>query len=131
MEDKNIFSATGRRKESVARVIMTGGKGKITVNGKPVNDYLMRETLIEHVKEPLLLTDTFGKMDLECKTTGGGLSGQAGAIRLAISRALLVFDPDFRKTLRRSGFLTRDPRAVERKKFGQPKARKRFQYSKR
>lgn len=127
----NIFSATGRRKESVARVIMTGGKGKITVNGKPVNDYLKRETLIEHIKEPLLLTDTFGKMDLECRTTGGGLTGQAGAIRLAISRALLVYDPDFRKSLRRSKFLTRDPRAVERKKFGQPKARKRFQYSKR
>ena len=131
MEDKNTFAATGRRKESVARVSIFSGKGKITVNGKQVSDYLMRESLVEHVKAPLLATDTFGKLDLECKSTGGGLSGQAGAIRLAVSRALVAFNPDYRATLRRGGFLTRDPRAVERKKYGQPKARKRFQYSKR
>ncbi|MDD3733076.1 MAG: 30S ribosomal protein S9 [candidate division Zixibacteria bacterium] len=131
MEEKNIFAATGRRKESVARVSLISGKGNITVNGKQVSDYLKRESLVEHIKEPLLLTDTFGRLDLECKSTGGGLTGQAGAIRLAISRALVVFNPDYRITLRKSGFLTRDPRAVERKKYGRPKARKRFQYSKR
>ncbi len=131
MEEKNLFAATGRRKESVARVSLISGKGNITINGKQMSDYLKRESLVEHIKEPLLLTDTYGRLDLECKSAGGGLTGQAGAIRLAISRALVVFNPDYRITLRKSGFLTRDPRAVERKKYGRPKARKRFQYSKR
>ena len=131
MEDKNRFSATGRRKESVARVSIRVGKGNVTINEKPISEYLTRETLVEHARQPLLVTDTLNKLDVTCDASGGGLSGQAGAIRLALSRALLQYDPEFRSTLRSGGFLTRDPRAVERKKYGQPKARKRFQYSKR
>jgi small subunit ribosomal protein S9 len=103
----------------------------ITVNGKPIFDYLTRETLVDHAKEPLLATETDSNVDVICRARGGGLSGQAGAIRMAVSRALCAFNPDLRNALRKGGFLTRDARAVERKKYGQPKARKRFQYSKR
>ncbi len=122
---------TGRRKESVARVRMIAGKGSFKVNGRELADYLMRETLVNHAEEPLKLVELFGSMDITCTTSGGGIAGQAGAIRLGVSRALLKHDPEFRQALRRAGMLTRDAREVERKKYGQPKARKRFQYSKR
>ena len=128
---QNAYSATGRRKCSVARAILTPGTGKVVVNGKPIQDYLTRETLVNHAQGPLENTETVTAFDVNCHARGGGLSGQAGAIRLAISRALTQFNPDFRSGLRREGMLTRDAREVERKKYGQPKARKRFQYSKR
>lgn len=110
---------------------MKPGKGKHTVNEKRLSDYLTRETLVNHALRPLEITEMVGKVDLVCATNGGGLSGQAGAIRLALARALVRMNPDFHSPLRRGGFLTRDPREVERKKYGRPKARKRFQYSKR
>lgn len=131
MIQENTYSATGRRKEAVARVNMVPGSGKFTINGKPYEDYLMRVTLVNHAKAPLVATEMEGKYDIVCRTRGGGISGQAGAVRLAISRALLEIDQELRPTLRSGGFLTRDSREVERKKYGQPKARKRFQYSKR
>ncbi len=129
--DQQNYSATGRRKESVARVEMKPGKGKFTVNGKQVGVSLTRETLVNHAQRPLEITEMTGKVDVRCVSRGGGLSGQAGAIRLAVARALMQMNPDFHRSLRSGGFLTRDPREVERKKYGQPKARKRFQYSKR
>jgi small subunit ribosomal protein S9 len=129
--EQNKISATGRRKEAVARVQMTPGKGAFVVNGLQVGDYLQRETLVLHATEPLVKADMYSRLDIECRTSGGGKAGQAGAIRLAVSRALAVINPDLRPNLRREGFLTRDPREVERKKYGRPKARKRFQYSKR
>ncbi len=129
--DQNIFSATGRRKAAVARASLKPGKGNITVNGRPILSYLTRETLVEHATGPLTLTEMTGAFDIACSARGGGLSGQAGAVRMAVSRALCLFNPDLRLTLRKAGFLARDARRVERKKYGQPKARKRFQYSKR
>lgn len=123
--------ATGRRKESTARVVVTPGSGKYTVNGKKLTDYLTRDTLVNHALRAFEATSTLGKYDIEARTVGGGLSGQAGAIRLAVARALDVLHPEFHDILRQGGFLTRDPRKVERKKYGRPKARKRFQYSKR
>jgi small subunit ribosomal protein S9 len=129
--DKTTYSATGRRKESTARVEMTDGKGQYTVNGKKLADYLTRDTLVNHALRPLEATELLGKVNLRCKTVGGGLSGQAGALRLAVARALMEMNPELHSTLKKGGFLTRDAREVERKKYGQPKARKRFQYSKR
>ncbi len=129
--NETYFAATGRRKESVARAIVKVGGGNFVVNDKSPTDYLKRSVLVDVVNQPVKDTDTVGKLDIDCKVNGGGLSGQAGAIRLAISRAIAKLDPDLRAILKRRGYLTRDPRAVERKKFGRPKARKRFQYSKR
>ncbi len=129
--NETYFAATGRRKESVARAIVKVGGGNFVVNDKSPADYLRRSVLVDIVHQPVKDTDTIGKLDIDCKVNGGGLSGQAGAIRLAISRAIAKLDPDLRAVLKRKGYLTRDPRAVERKKFGRPKARKRFQYSKR
>lgn len=129
--EKATYSATGRRKESTARVELSDGQGQYTVNGKKLSDYLTRETLINHALRPLEATELIGKVNLRCKTTGGGLSGQAGALRLAVARALVEMNPELHDILRKGGFLTRDAREVERKKYGQPKARKRFQYSKR
>ncbi|HDL01520.1 MAG TPA: 30S ribosomal protein S9 [candidate division Zixibacteria bacterium] len=129
--EKQKFAATGRRKESTARATLTPGSGKGTVNGKKLEDYLTRDTLINHALRPLEVTENLGKFDVVCSASGGGISGQAGAIRLAIARALKIMDPELRAILRAGGFLTRDPREVERKKYGQPKARKKFQYSKR
>ncbi len=129
--EKQKFAATGRRKESTARATLVPGSGRSSVNGKKLEDYLTRDTLINHALRPLEITENLGKYDVICSARGGGLSGQAGAIRLAIARALKVMDPDLRAKLRAGGFLTRDPREVERKKYGQPKARKKFQYSKR
>ncbi|HTP52198.1 MAG TPA: 30S ribosomal protein S9 [Anaeromyxobacteraceae bacterium] len=122
---------TGRRKESVARVRITPGSGTITVNGRPLDEYFGRETSKMILVEPLKLIDQVGKLDILVNTHGGGHSGQAGAIRHGISRALVAFNPEWRPVLKKAGFLTRDARAVERKKYGRPGARKRFQFSKR
>lgn len=125
------YDAVGRRKESVARVRLVPGEGKVVVNGKPLLDYFKRETLKMIIEQPLKLTDTLGKYDIFANVCGGGLSGQAGAMRLGISRALLKIDQDYRPRLKSAKLLTRDPRMKERKKYGQPGARKRFQFSKR
>jgi small subunit ribosomal protein S9 len=125
------FTATGRRKEAVARASIKVGGGVFVINSKTPKEYLKRDVLVDQINLPMRKTDTYGKLDVICRVSGGGLSGQAGAIRLAVARALSQLDPDLRITLRKGGLLTRDPRAVERKKYGQPKARKRFQYSKR
>ncbi|NOX87854.1 MAG: 30S ribosomal protein S9 [Calditrichaeota bacterium] len=127
-----VYVATGRRKEAVARVRMKPGTGKFVINGKEgLLEYFKRETLLMDIEQPLILTDTMGKFDFFIRVDGGGLSGQAGAVRLGIARALVAYSEDFRMPLRRGGFLTRDPRQVERKKYGLAKARKRFQFSKR
>ena len=128
---ETTFSATGRRKESVARVSMRVGGGLFQINKKSPKEYLKRDVLVNIVNDPMKETDTLGKLDINCSVRGGGLSGQAGAIRLAIARAISKLDGDLQPVMRKNGFLTRDPREVERKKYGQPKARKRFQYSKR
>jgi small subunit ribosomal protein S9 len=121
----------GRRKESVARVRVIPGTGNITINGRPMDEYFGRETSKMILVEPLKLVDQIGKVDVLVNASGGGLSGQAGAIRHGISRALCEINPDFRPVLKKAGFMTRDARAVERKKYGRPGARKRFQFSKR
>ncbi|RMG73043.1 MAG: 30S ribosomal protein S9 [Nitrospirae bacterium] len=126
-----LYQATGRRKTSVARVIMKPGTGKIIVNKKPIEEYFPRETLQMIIRQPLQLVGMPNKFDIMVNVTGGGLSGQAGAIRHGISRALLLVDSDLRPKLKKEGFLTRDPRMKERKKYGLAGARKRFQYSKR
>ncbi len=128
---EDSYYATGRRKESVARVWLTPGKGEIKVNGQSLLEYFKRETLKMLIEQPFEVTETLGQYDVNATVQGGGLSGQAGALRLGIARALTKVNEDLRAPLRRAGFLTRDPRMVERKKYGQPKARKRFQYSKR
>jgi len=125
------FYGTGRRKTSVARVFLRPGQGRITVNRRPFEDYFPRETLRLIVVQPLELTGTTGQLDVLVNVGGGGLSGQAGAVRHGISRALLEFNGELRLQLKRAGLLTRDPRMKERKKYGQPGARKRFQFSKR
>ncbi|MDQ7052408.1 MAG: 30S ribosomal protein S9 [candidate division KSB1 bacterium] len=126
-----VFAAVGRRKESVARVRLVPGSGNIIVNKKPVLDYFKRETLKMIIEQPLEATETMGKFDIYANVDGGGLTGQAGAMRLGIARALLKFDEDLRPILKKNGFLTRDPRMKERKKYGLAGARKRFQFSKR
>ena len=122
---------TGRRKEAIARVRLTPGAGRLTVNGRTPLEYLKRETLVNAALRPLTVTNTMGKYNLDATVMGGGLSGQAGALRLAIGRALARGDESLRGVLGREGLLTRDPRMKERKKYGQPGARKRFQFSKR
>jgi small subunit ribosomal protein S9 len=129
--EQQKFEANGRRKSAVARVILSPGKGAFEVNGHPLNEYLLRETLVAHAKAPLTKAELEGSYDVRCTARGGGVSGQAGAIRLGLARALVEMDPNLRSTFRKAGYLTRDPREVERKKYGQPKARKRFQFSKR
>ena len=123
--------SVGRRKESVARVRLTPGTGNITINGRTMDEYFGRETSKMILVEPLKLVDQMGKVDVFVNARGGGLSGQAGAIRHGISRALCELNPEFRPVLKKAGFMTRDARAVERKKYGRPGARKRFQFSKR
>ncbi len=125
------FDAIGRRKNAVARVRLTPGTGKRTANKRTMKNYLKRETLEMIIEQPLKLAGLSDKVDITANVDGGGLSGQAGAIRLGVSRALIKYDEDLRPVLKKEGFLTRDPRMVERKKPGQPKARKRFQFSKR
>ncbi len=128
---ENYYYATGRRKNAIARVYLTPGSGKFTVNNRELMDYVKRDTLRMIVEQPLEVTENLGKYDIKAFVNGGGLSGQAGALLLGIARALVKTNEDLRSPLRRHGFLTRDPRMVERKKYGQPGARKRFQFSKR
>lgn len=125
------FYAIGRRKESKAKVWVKPGTGVFSVNERPLGDYFGRETSIMTINQPLQVLEQVGKVDLTVSVRGGGLSGQAGAIRLGLSRALTLLNPEFRGPLKKAGFLTRDARSVERKKYGQPGARRRFQYSKR
>ena len=125
------INALGRRKAAVARVYLSDGKGKITVNGRDYKEYFGAETLQYVVTQPLVLLNVVEKYDINVNLDGGGVKGQAEALRLGISRALLKISADYRPKLKAAGFLTRDPREVERKKPGQPKARKRFQFSKR
>ena len=126
-----VFQGTGRRKRSIARVYLSSGKGNILINNRPFKDYLGRPTLATIVRQPLETIGDIDGYDIKVNVVGGGLTGQAGAIRLGIARALLQINEDFRTPLRQAGFLTRDARKVERKKYGQPGARKRYQYSKR
>jgi small subunit ribosomal protein S9 len=125
------YYGTGRRKKSVARVRLVPGDGKLMINDRSIDDYFGLETLKVIVKQPLTLTDMLSKFDVLCKVVGGGLTGQAGAIRHGIARALLKADEEFRPALKKAGFLTRDPRMKERKKYGLKKARKAPQFSKR
>lgn len=125
------FYATGRRKEATARVWVKTGTGTMIVNGRPLNEYFGRETSIMIINQPLQVLEQVAKVDMTVNVRGGGLSGQAGAIRHGLSRALTRLNPEFRSPLKKAGFLTRDARAVERKKSGQPGARRRFQFSKR
>ncbi len=127
----NFYYGTGRRKKSVARVYLKDGSGKITVNKKDFDEYFKFETLKFIVKQPLNLTNNLSKFDIKVNVYGGGYTGQAGAIRHGIARALVVFDKDLKQILKKSGFMTRDPRMKERKKYGLKKARKAPQFSKR
>src|SRR4030042_1573143 len=131
MEQSVRYQAVGRRKESVARVQLLPGKGDIGVNKLPHEKYFIRETDRIIIKQPLALTNNRDKFDVFANIKGGGLAGQAGALRLAIARALILADPALKDALRKQGLLTRDPRAKERKKYGQKGARKRFQWTKR
>lgn len=139
MAKKQTWNATGRRKSSVAKVTLVGGTGNITVNGVDVHDYMPYETLVMDLTQPLVLTDNLNRFDIDVKVYGGGFSGQTGAIRLGITRALLKFDENtdqtredsYRHILKNAGFITRDPRVKERKKYGLKKARRAPQFSKR
>ena len=139
MAKKQTWNATGRRKSSVAKVSLVGGTGNITVNGVDVHDYMPYETLVMDLTQPLVLTDNLNRFDIDVKVSGGGFSGQTGAIRLGITRALLKFDENtdqtredsYRHILKNAGFITRDPRVKERKKYGLKKARRAPQFSKR
>ena len=125
------WHAVGRRKTSVARVYLVPGSGKWSINGRTLGDFFPRQSLVSHIQQSFQVPDTLGAFDVKARVVGGGMTGQAGAIRLGIARALVLSDETHRKKLRAHGLLTRDPRAVERKKPGQPGARKRFQFSKR
>lgn len=127
----NDITATGRRKNAIARIRLVPGSGRITINDKPFEEYLKRKVWEIVVKQPLEITKTLTKFDIIAKTNGGGISGQAGAVRHGISRALIKFDPEYREALKKAGFLTRDPRMKERKKYGRKRARKSFQWTKR
>ncbi|NJD04252.1 MAG: 30S ribosomal protein S9 [Ruminiclostridium sp.] len=125
------YYGTGRRKKSIARVRLVPGEGKVTINDRSIDDYFGLETLKVLVKQPMVLTGTAGKFDAICKVVGGGFTGQAGAIRHGMARALLKADEELRAVLKKAGFLTRDPRMKERKKYGLKKARRAPQFSKR
>ena len=129
--DGEKFYATGKRKASIAKVWITSGAGSLTVNSKEAKQYFMRDSLVMDIKQPLGVTNTTESFDISASVSGGGLAGQAGALRLGVARALLEADPGHRAALKRAGLLTRDARVVERKKYGRPGARKRFQFSKR
>ena len=131
MEELAEYRATGRRKTSVARVILRPGEGKLVVNRRNFQSYFPSEALRAEIQQPLVTSELAGKFDILVNARGGGLHGQAGATKLGIARALIIFNPELRPRLRQGGFLTRDPRAKERKKYGQKGARKRFQFSKR
>ena len=128
---ENVIHTIGRRKEARCRLYLSPGTGKWEVNGRTLGDYFPRATLVSAIQQPFGATDTLGRFDVKAKVEGGGMTGQAGALRLAAARALLIVDEANRRKLRDLGLLTRDARAVERKKPGRPKARKRFQLSKR
>mgnify|MGYP001025961702 CR=1 FL=1 len=130
-EELQKIQTVGRRKTSVARILLRPGKGEWTVNGRPLAEYFPRKTHQMRVEEPLQITELDGQFDVQVRVNGGGLTGQADAIRMGLSRALVTFDEEQRPALRGKGMLTRDSRKVERKKPGRPKARKRFQFSKR
>src|SRR3954469_2631059 len=129
--DKNAFYATGRRKRAVARVWLMPGAGKVEINHRGIDDYFGRGTSKMILRQPLELTETIGRYDLYVNVNGGGLSGQADAIQLGITRALMKLNPGFRPALKKAGYVTRDPRIKERKKYGQRGARARYQFSKR
>jgi small subunit ribosomal protein S9 len=131
MVEVTKYKALGRRKESVARVTLLAGKGDILVNGRPYEKYFLRETDRIIIKQPMTITNNINKYDIVANIRGGGLTGQAGALRLGIARTLVLAQPELQDLLRKDGFLTRDPRAKERKKYGQKGARKRFQWTKR
>ena len=128
---EEYFRGFGSRKNAMAQVRIKHGSGKITINNRDMLAYLCRQNLVTHMLAPLEVAKLLGKIDIIAKVGGGGLSGQAGALRLALARALVNLDPQYRAGLKKKGFLSRDPRMVERKKYGQVKARKRFQFSKR
>lgn len=130
-ESLDVIQSTGRRKRAVARVKLMLGQGVITVNGKAVEDYFARPQLLQIVRQPLEATQSLSRFDVSVKAEGGGVTGQAGAVRHGIARALVEMDLSFKETMRKNGFLTRDPREKESKKYGRKRARKRFQYSKR
>ncbi len=130
-EAKIQHYGTGRRKSSTARVYLRPGTGNITVNERPFDTYFFNDVLKMIIKQPLVLTETSDHFDIFVRVGGGGFTGQAGALRHGIARALVEYNPELRPRLKKAGFLTRDPRKVERKKYGQPGARKRFQFSKR
>lgn len=128
---ETVYLATGKRKNAVARVRLKSGTGRIMVNGKDAKEYFRRESALPYIEQPLELTESLGKLDVYANIRGGGLSGQAGALRHGISRALLEMNPDLRSVLKRAGLVTRDPRAKERKKYGLAGARRAYQFSKR
>jgi len=127
----NTISKVGRRKTATARILLKSGSGAIKINNKEAKDYFKTENLYQEVLQPLKVTNTIGNFDISINVNGGGFTGQAGAIKLGIARALVQNNEEHRIALRKDGLMTRDPRAVERKKYGQPKARKKFQFSKR
>jgi small subunit ribosomal protein S9 len=130
-EPVEVIQSTGRRKRAVARVKLVLGQGIITVNNKPIDEYFSRPQLLQIVRQPLEATQSVSRFDVRVKAEGGGVTGQAGAIRHGIARALVEMDESLKETMRKNGFLTRDPREKESKKYGRKRARKRFQYSKR
>lgn len=131
MDKETTVYATGKRKCAIARTWLRPGSGNITINDRPVDDYFKLDSAAAVMTQPLILTNTQGNFDITIRVTGGGINGQAGAIRHGITKALMLVDPDLRQALKRAGFVTRDPRVKERKKYGQRGARARFQFSKR
>jgi small subunit ribosomal protein S9 len=131
MEQENTFYATGRRKTAIARTWIKPGSGEIVINNRSIEEYFPIETIRTDLIQPFKLTNTFGSYDVKATVVGGGIAGQADAVRHGITRALVIVNPDFRLTLKRAGFIKRDPRVKERKKYGQKGARARFQFSKR
>ncbi len=131
MEKSTVYYATGKRKNAIARTWLKPGKGEIVVNDRPIDEYFTIETSKIILSQPLILTDTKESFDVNVKVKGGGISGQAGAVRHGITKALILSNPDLRSVLKKAGFIKRDPRVKERKKYGQKGARARFQFSKR
>lgn len=131
MDKENVYYATGKRKNSIARTWLRPGNGEFTVNERPMDDYFKIESVKKIVKQPLALTNTLGSFDIKARVTGGGFSGQAGAIRHGITKTLILANPDLRRSLKKAGYVRRDARIKERKKYGLKGARARFQFSKR
>ncbi len=131
MNKENVYYATGKRKNAIARTWLTPGNGEIIINNRAVDDYFKLRTVKTDMTQPLVLTNTLGSFDVKVRVMGGGISGQASAIRHGITKALIIANPDLRQLLKKAGFVKRDPRVKERKKYGQKGARARFQFSKR